>query len=297
MALLDRTAQRLLDRLRLAVRPGATARDQGGHRSPSLAQGLEVADHRPYVPGDDVRRIDWKAFVRHRQLVVRTFQEERDARVLVLLDASDSMLRGEPPKIDAGKRLALAFAYAAASGFDRVRVVPFASDADMSIAQVRSRVDVPALDRAIEGYPSRGLTRFPDAVREVARRLPGKGMAVVVSDLMATQGWDEGLRLLGGLGHDVVVVRVACREDDHPDLGGGEVELEDAETGETLSLRPTRALVEAYQQVLRDHLASVRSAVVRAGGRAVEVDAAWGTEALLRAALVRGAGVRSELRR
>jgi uncharacterized protein (DUF58 family) len=297
MALLDRSAQRLLDRLRLAVRPGATARDQGGHRSPSLAQGLEVADHRPYAPGDDVRRIDWKAFVRHRQLVVRTFQEERDARVLVLVDASDSMLRGRPPKIDAGKRLAMAFAYAAVSSFDRVHVVPFASDADVSIAHVRSRVDLPALDRGLEGYPTRGVTRLPDAVRQVARRLPGRGLAVVVSDLMATSGWDEGLRLLGGLGHDVVVVRVGCREDDHPDLGGGEVELEDAETGEAVTLRPTRALVEAYRAVLREHLASVRASVVRAGGRVVEVDAAWGAEALIRAALVRGAGVRSEHRR
>ena len=78
MKILDRAARRILDRLQLAVRPGATATRQGGHRSPVLASGVEFADHRAYVPGDDVRHIDWKAFARHGQLTLRQFEEERD---------------------------------------------------------------------------------------------------------------------------------------------------------------------------------------------------------------------------
>jgi hypothetical protein len=93
MSLLDRGVRKLLDRMRLAVRPRTTANRQGGHRSPIKATGVEFADHRPYVPGDDVRHLDWKAFARHRHLVLRQFEEERDSWLHVLLDVTGSMTR------------------------------------------------------------------------------------------------------------------------------------------------------------------------------------------------------------
>ncbi len=75
MKLLDDAARRLLDRLSIAVRPSATAMRQGGHRSKALASGVEFADHRAYVPGDDIRHIDWKAFARNGSLTLRQFEE------------------------------------------------------------------------------------------------------------------------------------------------------------------------------------------------------------------------------
>ena len=86
--------------------PHGAGTAQGGHKSPMLASGVEFADHRAYIPGDDIRHIDWKAFVRHKQLILRTYTEERDARIYVLLDTSASMSRGEPSKLEVGKQIA-----------------------------------------------------------------------------------------------------------------------------------------------------------------------------------------------
>ncbi len=281
MRLLDRAALRLLERMRLVVRATATSTDQGGHRSPALAQGQEFADHRQYVPGDDVRRVDWKAFARHRQLVVRQFIEDRDVRVYLLVDTSGSMTRGAPAKVDVAKRIAAAFAYAGTKDFDRVRVLPFSSELDNSLRAIRSRAEMPVLDERLDAAEVGGETRFPQVVREFARSNPQRGLAVVVSDLMSPDGWEDGLRLLGGLGHQLVLVRVACAEDDAPELRG-EVELIDSESGQMVPLRMTPALLAAYRAEVSEHVARCREACRRAGGRMVVADVTMTSDALVR---------------
>lgn len=284
MRLLDRAALRLLDRMRLVVRASATSTEQGGHRSPALAQGQEFADHRQYVPGDDVRRVDWKAFARHRQLVVRQFVEDRDVRVYILVDTSGSMTRGAPPKVDVAKRIAAAFTYAGTKDFDRVRVLPFSSELDTSLRALRNRAELPILDERLDGAGVGGETKFPEVVRAFARANPQRGLVIVISDLMAPDGWTDGLRLLGGLGHQLVLVRVACGDDDAPDLRG-EVELIDSESGQAVPLRMTPALLAAYRAEVSEHVERCRDACRRAGGRTVVADVSMTSEALVRALL------------
>jgi uncharacterized protein (DUF58 family) len=282
--LIDAASRRLLDRLRLMVKAQATAARQGGHRSPVLASGLEFADHRHYVPGDDVRRVDWKAFARHRQLSIRQFEEERDARVYVLCDLSSSMSRGEPPKLDLARRLAAAFSYVSAKQFDAVQVVPFSEDAGKPSLALRHRDQYPEIERFLLALEEGGKTSFPTAVRTLATRHVGRGLVVVVTDLMTPAGWSDSFRLLGALGHQLTVVRVTCTEDDKPDFRG-EIELADAESGERIRLRMNKELLAAYRQVVREHVDSCRDAVIRVGGRFVEADVATPDEKILRAAI------------
>jgi uncharacterized protein (DUF58 family) len=282
--LLDRATRRLLDRLKLPVRPRATADRQGGHISPVLASGLEFADHRHYVPGDDFRRIDWKAFARHGQLSIRQFEEERDARVYVMADVSASMMRGKPPKIDVARRLAAAFSYLGMKQFDTVHVIPFNSDAGKPSQSLRHRGHYPAVENFINAIEEGGETNFVEATHSFARRFSARGLVVVVTDLMAPEGWEDAFKLLGALGHQVHVVRVGCKEDDLPKLRG-EVELVDSENGERLRLRVSKELLKAYSQVIREHVDACRKAAVRVGGRFVEVDSAAQTDRLVRLAL------------
>ena len=281
---LDRAAERLLDRLRLKVKAHATSSDAGGHRSSALNQGLEFADHRQYVPGDDVRHIDWKAFARHRQLVIRQFEEERDARIYVLVDSSASMTRGEPAKAEVGRRLAAAFGYVGMKQLDRVRVIPFATEIAKTSRVFRSRAQIPELEKFLAEASAEGVTTFEQTVRSFAARHSMRGLVVVVSDLMAPEGWEEGFRVLGRLGHQLVVVRVTCPEDDKPDFKG-EMELHDSETGERLRLRVSPDLLVSYQRVIAEHVEECRRAAVRVGGRLVEAPVELSTEKLIRRAL------------
>ena len=271
MAVLDRTIRRVLDRMRLSVRPRATANRQGSHRSPPKAQGVEFAEHRPYVAGDDVRHIDWKAFARHGQLVIRSFEEERDAFVHVLLDVTGSMSRGTPSKIEVAQKLAASFAYVGMRQFDRARVVPFADDLDELPLAVRGAQDLPALEKLLEAAEAAGPTNFAASVRALAARGTPRGLVIVITDVMSPEGWDEGFRHLGAMGHELRVVRVGCAEDLSPSFTG-ELELHDAETGERVRLRVTKALLERYRAEVKKHLEAAREACGRAGGRWIEVD-------------------------
>jgi uncharacterized protein (DUF58 family) len=283
MKTLDDKARRLLDRLALFVRPKATAGRQGGHRSPVLASGVEFADHRPYVPGDDFRRIDWRAFAKNGQLVMRQFEEERDARIYVLLDLSGSMACGAPPKIEIGKRIAAAFAYVGMKQFDRAVVIPFGAGVVGDTRPLRTSADLPEVDRFLEGCMAGGPTSLPDAVRGLGARFPQRGLVVVVSDLMSPEGFAEGFRTLGAVGHELRVVHLESAEDLAPPWEG-ELELLDAESGDKVRLRVDARLLEAYRKEIRQHVGACRDACRRAGGRFVEVPVELPFELLLRRA-------------
>jgi len=284
MKLLDIATRRLLERLRLPVNAKATAARQGGHRSPVMASGLEFADHRQYVPGDDFRQIDWNAFARHRELVIRQFEEERDARIYVLYDVSASMTRGEPPKVDVARRMAAAFSYLGMKQFDVVRLIPFADSMETPSRALGNRTQLPEAERFLVASQAAGVTSFGTAVRDFAARFPRRGHAIVVSDLMTPDGWDEGFRVLGGLGHQVTVLRVTCDEDDKPDFRG-EIELFDSETGERLRVRMSAELIASYRRILRDHVETCRDAAQRVGGRLIEAPVTLPTDQLVLAAL------------
>ncbi|HEY8427635.1 MAG TPA: DUF58 domain-containing protein [Sandaracinaceae bacterium] len=281
MAILDRAVRRVLDRMRLSVRPSTTAARQGGHRSPAKASGIEFADHRPYVSGDDVRHIDWKAFARHGQLVLRQFEEERDAFVHVLLDVTGSMSRGTPPKIEVARRLAASFAYVGMRQFDRARVLPFADDLEDLPLAVRGPHDLPELERVLEETEAAGPTRFLDCAKKLAARGTTRGLVVVITDLMAPEGWEEGFRFLGAMGHELRLVRVSCAEDERPAFTG-ELELRDAETDERVRLRVDEGVLERYRREVRAHVEACRDACRRAGGRYVEVSVEMPTEMMLK---------------
>lgn len=292
MKILDDAARRLLDRLALSVRPGATATRQGGHRSPVLASGVEFADHRAYVPGDDFRRIDWRKFAAGGSLVLRQFEEERDARIYVMLDLSGSMARGTPPKLEAAKRIAAAFAYVGMKRFDRAIVIPFGKDLERESRPLRSSADLPEVDRFLTTCTAGGPTELPQAVRSLAERWPKRGLVVVVSDLMKPDGFPESFRTLGALGHELRVVHLSCEEDRKPSLEG-ELELFDAESGQTVRLRMNKDLVAAYTKIVDRHVGECRDACRRAGGKFVELEVESSGEAMLKKAFAGTEGKRA----
>ncbi len=289
MRILDAPLLRMLERVRLNVMPSATGADQGGHRSLSRKGGIEFAEHRPYVPGDDVRHIDWKAFARRRQLVVRQYSEERDARVYVLVDVSGSMARGAAQggekgmiktvsgsfrmpssKLEAARVLATSLAFVGARQFDRVRVVPFSGDLSARNFGLRLIEDLPALERNLIDLSPEGETDFRTIARSFAKTITGRGIVIIVSDLMTLSGFDEAVRYIAAAGHQVLVVRMAALEDDSPKLGG-EIELVDSETQERIQVRMSKQLLDAYKAEVATHLDTCEREVVRVGGRYISV--------------------------
>jgi uncharacterized protein (DUF58 family) len=284
MGLLDRTVSRILSRLRLVGSSKTTGVRAGHHRSEVLAQGLEFADHRPYAAGDDIRRIDWKAFARHRQLTVRIFEEERDLRVHLLLDVSNSMSRGEPPKIELSRTVAAAFTRVAVANQDRISVTPFAEGLVGRGREASTPPNLMQVEEFLSSQPPAGATEFGDAVRAFATQRSRPALVVIVSDLMHAIDWETPLRSLARQGHRLCVVRVGCEEDDRPQLRG-ELELYDAESDQRMQVTVTKGLLDAYANEVRTHIHNCRRSCHAAGAEFVELDAATPSFEAVRRAL------------
>src|ERR1700727_3073876 len=117
---LDASVLQRLDNIALLTRhPMATGRP-GRRRSPLAGSSLEFSDYRRYAPGDDFRRIDWRAYARLERLFLRVFEAEENITVTVLIDCSDSMSHGTPSKAALASTLAAALSYIALKCEDRV---------------------------------------------------------------------------------------------------------------------------------------------------------------------------------
>ena len=225
----------------------------GRHRSPGRGGSLEFSEHRPYVPGDDLRRIDWKVFGRSDRYYVRESEEETNLRAVIVLDASASMAwtgQGPVSKFDYARLLGAALGHLLLAQQDAVGLAAFAG----RLTAFRPPRGGPSqrvlLMEALASLAPAGET-WPDVpFRELAERLPRRGVLVVISDLLGpTERFLPGLRYFRHRKHEVVVLHVldpAERSLAGLLEAGGVV---DAETGRVLRTPPCE-LAEGYREAL-----------------------------------------------
>lgn len=240
--LLDPAFVRELEALRRRLMVRVASGGAGEHLSRRKGGSAEFLEHRAYAPGDDLRRVDWLAYARTGEPVVKLFRAEEDLIIRIVLDASAS-LEGE--KLDVAKRIAAAMGYVGLAASERVQVFPYAATMRMPSKPVRGRGGLPTLLRTLESVEAEGRTHLAGAV-EAATRTGRPGMLVVISDFLdGSSGFERALRSARASGHDVVLAQVLTREEIAPTLRG-DVMLEDAETGETMTLTADADTIEAY---------------------------------------------------
>ncbi|MCB9632744.1 MAG: DUF58 domain-containing protein [Sandaracinus sp.] len=244
-----------LDRLQLVSRRLAEARRRGRRRTRRAGSGIEAIDQRAYVPGDDARRIDWKAYARFERLFVRVVAEESPLRLALVLDTSASMGFGAPTKLLQSARLAAGFAAVALGGEDRVAALATSESAKLVGRPGSGRRGLLQLCAGMDTLRAERGTSLASAAQVATNALGGRGLCVIFSDLLDPDGALAGARACRLRGHEVVLVEVLTPfELDPPDLSG--LELEDAETGAIVELPPEGALA-AYRESLAVHRAEL----------------------------------------
>lgn len=262
-SLLDPEFLRRLARVRLLVRRRFAGSAGGARRSTRKGQSVEMADHRPYSPGDDVRRIDWNAYARLEELILRLYVAEEDLVVYLLLDTSASMGFGAPSKLQQSARLAAGFAAVALGGEDRVAALATSESARLVGRPGSGRRGLLSLCASLDGLRAERGTSLASAASVATSALGGRGLCVIVSDLLDPDGALAGARACRLRGHEVVLVEVLTPfEIDPPDLSG--LELEDAETGAIVELPPEGALA-AYRESLATHRAELDAEAAELG--------------------------------
>ncbi len=224
---------RRLERLHIRRRRSVRGVSQGEWRSRRHGTSGLFADHRPYAEGDDLRYVDWNVYGRLGDLVVKRFEAEESAELLLALDRSPSM---EGAKSRAARRLAGALGYLALTHLDHVRLswLPLPDDRP-PLEAFRSRGRAASFLDALVAVDHGGAT---DHARDLARILGAtrrRGLAILVSDFFDQNGAIRGLALLRARGLEVGALHVVDPADARLPVGSSVLAV-DRETGETLAV-------------------------------------------------------------
>jgi uncharacterized protein (DUF58 family) len=242
----DEAFLRQLERLLLMMKSPVRGGLKGGRRSVKRGQSVEFADYRDYSLGDDLRQLDWNVYARLEKLFVKLFIEEEDVTVTFLLDGSASMAAGRPAKLLFAKRAAAALGYIALASEDRVAVSVLGGRAARRQPALRgsgrvfrllsnlSRIDV-----------SVGASDLVAAARHAAAQLSGRGVIVLISDLLDPAA-DKVIRELAATSAELIVLHVLSPEELDPSLEG-DLRLVDAETGDGMDVTVDVATIDAYK--------------------------------------------------
>jgi uncharacterized protein (DUF58 family) len=216
--------------IELRSRGLVTALFAGEYRSVFRGQGIEFAEVRQYEHGDDYRAIDWNVSARLGHPYIKTFMEERELTLLLIVDQSGSTHFGTPrTKSALAVEVASVLALAAASTNDRVGALLFSEKVERVIPPAKGRRHALRVIRDLVAFrPSGRRTNLAAALHYATELLRHRSIVVILSDFLA-DGWEQPLRQLS-VRHDLVAIAVEDpRESALPDAGW--LELEDAETG------------------------------------------------------------------
>jgi uncharacterized protein (DUF58 family) len=231
----------------------------GMHRSPYFGQSVEFQQHREYVPGDDLRHVDWKVWARQDRVYVKQFEEDTNVRCTLLVDVSHSMAYGSGPltKYEYACTLAASLAYLVLKQNDAVGCFSFDERVRVQVPVRSKRNHLLSVVESLEVSQPRDKTDLYSIFRSVAESTPRRGMMIVFSDLLADQaGTLRGLRMLRQRGHDLLVFHIL--DDDELDFPfAGPTRFEGLESLDHLNCNP-RALREGYLAAIRKFLDAVR---------------------------------------
>jgi uncharacterized protein (DUF58 family) len=221
----------------------STGSTQGDRRAQAIGQGSEFADHRPYQPGDDLRRVDWNAYTRLSTLLIRLYHADRDQRIHLYIDATGSM--GVDDKLDRAGTIAMCLALVGLHHRDRVVVGCLRGDATPVVVSGQDTRALPGMLHALAPVQASGSNDLRSAMlRCSGERRADRG--ILLSDLlMSDEELITTMRTLAATAARPAVIQVLGPSDLTPTLRGA-LELQDAETGRKLRVAGSRKLEEAY---------------------------------------------------
>ena len=236
----------------------------GRHSSPHRGSSVEFAEYRKYVPGDDLRRLDWRAFGRTDRYYVKEFEADTNLRCCVVVDTSGSMAyasKGQTTKIEYARQIAASMAYLAAQQGDAVGLTCVAEKIVQNIPPRRSAAHLKVILDSLENARPSGDTQLPAILNELAETVRQRALVIIISDFFVDpavlKGCFEHLRFRK---HDVALFHL---------LDPLEIEFAfqrpvrftDMEGGQPLFVEPTE-IADRYHRALKTYLTDLQRIVL-----------------------------------
>ena len=232
----------------------------GVHRSRSKGFSVEFEEHREYSPGDEIRRIDWKALGKFDRYFIKEYEDETNLRAYLLLDASASMNYASDgiTKFDYGCTLAASLAYLILKQQDAAGVVTFSDHIESFVPPRAKRDYLTQILGALEKRGPGGETNVGKILEDIAGQVKRRGLIVLVSDLLdESEAILKGLRQFRFRGNDVIVFHLL----DQAELDlpfDGNILFEDLEATNLQVIADPRTIRTTYKQVVQEFIDDMR---------------------------------------
>jgi len=263
----------------------------GGHNISHFAgPGQEFLDHRQFHHGDDLRAVNWRAYLRLEKLFLKMFQVEPRIPVRLLLDCSNSMTTGGVSKFDYARKLAAALCYVGLVRLDTICIQPFANDLGDSFLSGGGRHRfIPAVNFLQELKPS-GRTDYFQIARQFISAYPQRGLLIIISDFLDDTDCERPLQFLADFGHELMLLHIWDEEDRDPPWEG-QLDLIDAETGSTLEIGFDAAGRRNYTAAFDEFARSIQRVGLRNSGRYVGLSTGTTIEEAIFGPMARSGGI------
>ncbi len=261
--MLDAQMLARLERLRFKPRHTHTGRLRGERLSKRKGISIEFADFRPYAIGDDTRHLDWKILARLDRPIIKTYRDETELPIYLLLDASTSMQFGNPPKWQLATQLAAALGYIALCGGDALFTIALPKS-DARTTPLRGKGMFSNLLRWIKNLHPEGKG-LAEGLQRFARSDFPRGHAVLLTDGL-DENFPNALNQIAYRGHEILLLQILSDAELEPHLEG-DLRLLDCETEEAVEITATLGVMREYQRRLKEFCQQLSEICRRTGGR------------------------------
>ena len=288
----------ILDRLFLEKLERLTIRWQrsfsglvGGHNPSRFSGGgQEFLDHRQFHQGDDLRAVNWRAYMRLDKMFLKMFQIEPRVPIRLLLDTSASMAAGDGSKFLYARQLAAALAYVGLVRHDMISIHPFSSHLGEGKRTGGGRHQFSTSLKYFESLKASGRTDFAAVVREFISTFGQRGLLIVISDFLDEADCERAIQYLGDFGHELFIIQLWTKQDRTPPWSG-ELELEDGETGNVVKLQFDDAARRSYTANFDQFTERIEQLANRNNGKYVGVSTEVPLDDIVFGSLIRARGV------
>ena len=241
----------------------------GLHKSPYHGFSVEFAEHRPYLPGDAIRNIDWKLFARTDRHYIKQYEEETNLRAHIIVDASRSMnYTSKPKRITKYKyatMLAAALSYLLMRQQDAVGLAIFDEELRTFMPARLKQSYLREMLRVLQTTEPSHSTRTETALRRVAERLNRRGLVIVISDFLDDpENIKLPLALMQHAGHEVIAFQVLDPAERTLELETADATIVDVETGQQIRTQPYQ-LQASYQKSVNEFLGTLKDSLLAEG--------------------------------
>lgn len=257
-----------LDRFHRALKKNSVEIQQGEQNSDFSGHGMIFKDHKQYVPGDDIRKIDWKAYARTKEYFVKRFQEEKNVTVHIVVDRSSSMDYGDTNKYEYASKLGLALAYMTNKTNDRFRYSVF-SETLTDLTAARRNANLGQLVETLNNLRKTPESQVGRCLSEYSSRIKNKSTVVIFSDfLVDVEKVEDALTSLEG--SEVILVNTLSAQEISPEMEGDKI-LKDPESSSRIRTYLTGKVKKRYKNKLQNHQQELQEVADENGVKFVQV--------------------------